>query len=48
MQAKECGLIYKDQAFIPGERGNYPEFLETPRRTSDESGPAAATGSHQR
>ena len=35
MQAKECGLIYKDQAFIPGERGNYPEFLETPRRTSD-------------
>ena len=35
LQAKECGLIYKDQAFIPGERGNYPEFLETQRRTSD-------------
>ena len=34
LQAKECGLIYKDQAFIPGERGKYPEFLETQRRTT--------------
>jgi len=35
LQAKEYGLIYQDQAFIPGERGNYPEFLETRRRTHD-------------
>ena len=35
VQAKECGLIYQDQAFIPGERGNYPEFIETQRLTSD-------------
>ncbi len=35
MQAKECGLIYQDQAFIPGERGNYPEYLEARRRTTN-------------
>ena len=35
LEAKECGLIYQDQAFIPGERGNYPEFLETQRSTSN-------------
>ncbi|MBM4310753.1 MAG: acetyl-CoA hydrolase/transferase family protein [Deltaproteobacteria bacterium] len=23
LQAKECGLIYRDQAFIPGERGSH-------------------------
>jgi len=34
LQAKENGLIYPDQAFIPGERGEYPEYLETRRRTS--------------
>ncbi len=34
LQAKENGLIYRDQAFIPGERGEYPEYLETRRRTS--------------
>jgi len=33
-EAKCLGLIYKDQAFIPGEEGNYPEHLETPRHTS--------------
>jgi ribosomal protein S18 acetylase RimI-like enzyme len=33
-QAKEKGLIYKDQAFIPGKRGEYPEDLETYRTTS--------------
>jgi acyl-CoA hydrolase/GNAT superfamily N-acetyltransferase len=32
-RAKECGLIYKDQAFIPGKRGEYPEILETHRTT---------------
>ena len=26
-------LIYKDQAFIPGKRGEYPEELETYRTT---------------
>ncbi len=32
-QAKKHGLIYKDQAFIPGKRGEYPENLETYRTT---------------
>lgn len=35
LKAKECGLIYRDQAFIPGTRGDYPEYLETRRRTLD-------------
>lgn len=32
-QAKKNGLIYRDQAFIPGKRGEYPENLETYRTT---------------
>ena len=28
-EAKRLNLIYKDQAFIPGKRGEYPEHLET-------------------
>jgi acyl-CoA hydrolase/GNAT superfamily N-acetyltransferase len=32
-EAKKNSLIYKDQAFIPGERGMYPEFLETRKTT---------------
>ena len=32
-EAKRNFLIYKDQAFIPGERGEYPEFLETHKTT---------------
>jgi acyl-CoA hydrolase/GNAT superfamily N-acetyltransferase len=32
-EAKKETLIYKDQAFIPGERGIYPEMLETYRTT---------------
>jgi acyl-CoA hydrolase/GNAT superfamily N-acetyltransferase len=32
-EAKKAGFIYKDQAFIPGERGQYPEELETYRTT---------------
>ncbi len=32
-QAKKLGLIYKDQAFIPGKKGDYPENLETNRTT---------------
>ena len=32
-EAKKAGLIYRDQAFIPGERGQYPEELETYRTT---------------
>jgi len=31
--AKKAGLIYPDQAFIPGERGIYPEELESWRTT---------------
>jgi len=30
-EAKKRGLIYQDQAYIPGERGRYPETLETYR-----------------
>lgn len=30
-QAKDLGLIFKDQAFIPGKRGQYPEHIETIR-----------------
>lgn len=32
-EAKELSLIYKDQAFIPGKKGEYPETLETYRTT---------------
>jgi acyl-CoA hydrolase/GNAT superfamily N-acetyltransferase len=32
-EAKKRGLIFKDQAFIPGKRGEYPEDLETYRTT---------------
>ena len=32
-EAKKAGLIYKDQAFIPGKRGEYPEELESVRTT---------------
>lgn len=32
-EAKKLSLIYKDQAFIPGEKGEYPETLETYRTT---------------
>ena len=32
-EAKKRTLIYKDQAFIPGERGEYPESLEAYRTT---------------
>jgi GNAT superfamily N-acetyltransferase len=32
-EAKQRNLIYKDQAYIPGKRGEYPETLETYRTT---------------
>lgn len=32
-EAKKVGLIFKDQAFIPGKEGVYPEHLETYRTT---------------
>jgi len=32
-EAKKRGQIYQDQAYIPGERGKYPEDLETHRST---------------
>jgi len=32
-EAKKRNLIYKDQAFFPGEQGEYPEHLETYRTT---------------
>jgi len=32
-EAKKLNLIYKDQAFIPGKRGEYPEMLEARRTT---------------
>ena len=32
-EAKQLNLIYPDQAFIPGKRGEYPEHLEAYRTT---------------
>lgn len=32
-EAKKANLIYKDQAFIPGKKGEYPEHLEAWRTT---------------
>jgi acyl-CoA hydrolase/GNAT superfamily N-acetyltransferase len=32
-EAKKLGYIFKDQAFIPGKKGEYPETLETRRTT---------------
>ena len=32
-EAKKQGLIYRDQAFVPGKKGEYPEHLETYRTT---------------
>jgi GNAT superfamily N-acetyltransferase len=32
-EAKKRDLIYRDQAFIPGKRGEYPEHLESHRIT---------------
>jgi acyl-CoA hydrolase/GNAT superfamily N-acetyltransferase len=32
-EAKKLNLIYKDQAFVPGKRGEYPESLVTNRTT---------------
>jgi acyl-CoA hydrolase/GNAT superfamily N-acetyltransferase len=34
-EAKRLNIIYKDQAYIPGKRGDYPEHLETFRTTED-------------
>lgn len=34
-EAKREGLIYRDQAFIPGKRGEYPENIESYRVTAD-------------
>jgi acyl-CoA hydrolase/GNAT superfamily N-acetyltransferase len=34
-EAKRLGLIYRDQAFITGKRGEYPESLETYRTTEE-------------
>ena len=36
-EAKKLNLIYPDQAFIPGKRGEYPEHLETHRTTKSDS-----------
>lgn len=33
-EAKKLSLIYKDQAFTPGKKGEYPEDLETHRTTN--------------
>ena len=32
-EAKERNLIFRDQAYVPGKRGEYPESLETYRTT---------------
>lgn len=35
-EAKKHNFIFKDQAFIPGQRGEYPEDIETVRQTKRE------------
>ncbi len=35
-EAKKLGYIYRDQAFIPGKKGEYPVNLETHRATKTE------------
>jgi ribosomal protein S18 acetylase RimI-like enzyme len=32
-EAKKWGIVYRDQAYMPGEQGEYPEALETHRTT---------------
>jgi RimJ/RimL family protein N-acetyltransferase len=32
-EAKKLNIIYRDQAFVPGKRGEYPEWMETHRTT---------------
>lgn len=32
-EARKLNLIYRDQAFVPGESGDYPEYLESYRAT---------------
>ena len=34
-EAKKLNLIYQDQAFIPGKKGEYPEHLESLRTTKE-------------
>ncbi len=34
-EAKRLNLVYRDQAFVPGKKGEYPEHLETYRTTED-------------
>jgi acyl-CoA hydrolase len=34
-KAKQANLIYRDQAFIPGKKGEYPEHLEAYRTTPE-------------
>jgi acyl-CoA hydrolase/ribosomal protein S18 acetylase RimI-like enzyme len=35
-EAKKNNLIYRDQAFIPGKKGEYPETIETHRTTESD------------
>jgi len=36
-EAKKLNLIYRDQIFIPGKKGEYPEALETRRTTKTDT-----------
>jgi len=36
-EAKKLNLIYRDQVFIPGKKGEYPEALETRRTTKTDT-----------
>ena len=47
-KAKEANLIYRDQAFIPGKRGEYPEHLESYRTISNGLFRPVAAGEDQR
>ena len=47
-EAKKLNLIYKDQAFIPGKAGEYPEELETYRTTKSRAGNLLPSGQNKR
>ena len=46
-EAKRSNLIYEDQAFIAGKRGEYPENLETYRTTRTGTGDPPPAGEDQ-
>ena len=47
-EAKARNLVYRDQAYVPGKRGEYPEHLETYRTTKTGQEVLLRAGTDQR